>query len=161
MTVHAIPYLLERGQNPAFAAFAVGLIGVSQIPGRLLFALAAARLPRPTAIATVFAMIAAGIAVIVGVHTDAALLIGVVLLGMGNGMTTLARAAAIADHYGAAGYGTIGGVAAAVTTGARALAPVAAALYAAAAGYTVVLWTLATLAALAAALAYRAERSFT
>ena len=34
MTVHAIPFLLERGYDASFAAFAVGLIGVSQIPGR-------------------------------------------------------------------------------------------------------------------------------
>jgi MFS family permease len=159
MTVHAIPYLLERGEGPAFAAFAVGLIGVSQIPGRVLFAAAAARLPRPAAIATVFATIAAGIAVVVGVPGDTALLIGLVLLGMGNGMTTLARAAAVADLYGPAGYGTIAGVMGAVTTVARAAAPVAAALYAAAAGYTTLLWTLAGLAIVAAALAYRAERS--
>jgi MFS family permease len=159
MTVHAIPYLLERGQDAAFAAFAVGLIGVSQIPGRVLFALAAARLPRPLAIAGVFATIAAGIAVIVGAHGDVALLLGFVLLGIGNGMTTLARAAAIADHYGAAGYGTIAGVAGAVTTAARAAAPVTAAVYAVAVGYTAVLWTLAVLAVLAAVLAYRAETS--
>jgi MFS family permease len=161
MTVHAIPYLLERGHDPTFAAFAVGLIGVSQIPGRVLFAVAAARLPRPAAITAVFATIAAGIAVIVGLPGSIALLLGFVLLGMGNGMTTLARAAAIADHYGPAAYGTIAGVAAAVTTVARAAAPVTAALYAAAAGYTALLWTLAVLAAGAAALAYRAERSLT
>jgi predicted MFS family arabinose efflux permease len=159
MTVHAIPYLLERGENPAFAAFAVGLIGVAQIPGRLLFAVAAARLPRPAAVAAVFATLAAGIAVVVGVPGTTALLIGFVLLGMGNGMTTLARAAAIADLYGPAGYGTIAGVMGAVTTVARAAAPVTAALYAAAAGYTALLWSLAGLAAVAAALAYRAERS--
>ena len=159
MTVHAIPYLLERGHDPAFAAFAVGLIGISQIPGRVLFAVASARLPRPAAITAVFATIAAGIAVIVGLPGSVALLIGFVLLGMGNGMTTLARAAAIADHYGPAGYGTIAGVAAAVTTVARAAAPVTAALYATAAGYTVLLWTLAALAVAAATLAYRAERS--
>ena len=34
MTVFAIPFLLERGHSPAFAAFAVGLIGVSQSPVR-------------------------------------------------------------------------------------------------------------------------------
>jgi MFS family permease len=161
MTVHAIPYLLERGEDPAFAAFAVGLIGISQIPGRVLFALVAARLPRALAIAAVFATIAAGIAVIVGLHGTVALLIGFVVLGMGNGMTTLARAAAIADLYGSGGYGTIAGVAAAVTTAARAIAPVAAAAYAAAVDYTAVLWTLAGLAAVAALLAYRAERSLT
>jgi MFS family permease len=161
MMVHAIPYLLERGEDPAFAAFAVGLIGISQIPGRVLFALAAARLPRPLAIAAVFATIAVGIAVIVGLHGTVALLIGFVVLGMGNGMTTLARAAAIADLFGSGGYGTIAGVAAAVTTAARAIAPVAAAVYAAAVEYTAVLWTLAALAAVAALLAYRAETSLT
>ena len=159
MTVHAIPFLLERGEDPAFAAFAVGLIGISQIPGRVLFAAAAARLPRPAAIATVFATIAAGIGVVVGLPGDTALLIGLVLLGMGNGMTTLARAAAVAELYGPAGYGTIAGVMGAVTTVARAAAPVAAALYAATAGYTTLLWTLAALATVAAALAYRAEKS--
>ncbi len=46
MTIHAIPYLLERGYSPAFAAFAVGLVGFSQIPGRLAFGPLAGRLPR-------------------------------------------------------------------------------------------------------------------
>ena len=46
MMVHSIPFLIERGHSAAFAAFAVGLVGVSQIPGRLLFAPLAARLPR-------------------------------------------------------------------------------------------------------------------
>ena len=86
---------------PAFAAFAVGLIGVSQIPGRLLFAPLAERLPRPWATAALFALIAAGIALVVGVDATAAVIAGLVLLGMGNGMATLARATAIADRYGA------------------------------------------------------------
>ena len=159
MTIHAIPFLLERGEHPAFAAFAVGLIGVSQIPGRVLFALVAARLPRELAITAVFATIAAGIAVIVGVQGTVALLTGFVLLGMGNGMTTLARAAAIADHYGPGGYGTIAGVAAAATTVARAAGPVTAAVYAAAVGYTAVLWTMVGVAAAAPVLAHRAERT--
>ena len=34
MTVLGIPFLLERGYSAPFAAFAVGLIGISQIPGR-------------------------------------------------------------------------------------------------------------------------------
>jgi MFS family permease len=32
MTIHAIPFLIERGHSPAFAAFAVGLVGISQTP---------------------------------------------------------------------------------------------------------------------------------
>ena len=35
MIVQAIPFLLERGHSAGFAAFAVGLMGAAQIPGRL------------------------------------------------------------------------------------------------------------------------------
>ncbi len=159
MTVLAIPYLLERGYGAGFAAFAVGLVGVSQIPGRLFFAVIARRLPGRLAIPTVFALIGAGIAVLVTVEATAAVVAGLVLLGMGNGMATLARATALADLYGGEAYGTIAGVAAAATTTARAAGPVAAAVYAAALGYVVLLWTLVALAVVAAAFAYRAETS--
>jgi predicted MFS family arabinose efflux permease len=157
MTVQAIPFLLERGYSTGFAAFAVGLIGISQIPGRLLFAPLAARLPRAYATASVFALVACGIALIVGIDATLAVVIGFVVLGMGNGMTTLARATAMADLYGQRAYGTIGSVAASLTTSARAAGPVAAALWAAAVGYEALLWTLVALAAVAVPLAYRAE----
>jgi MFS family permease len=157
MTVLAVPYLVERGYSAPFAAFAVGLIGFSQIPGRVLFAAVGRRLPPEWATAGVFALIAAGIALLVGVHGTVAAITGLVVLGMGNGMSTLSRATLIADRYGAGAYGTIGGVAAFFTTGARAGGPVAAAVYAAAVGYTTLLWTLAALAVVAAALAFRAE----
>ena len=158
MTVLAIPFLLERGYGAPFAAFAVGLVGLSQIPGRVVFAAIGSRLPRELAISAVFALIGGGIAVLVGLDTTATVLAGLVLLGMGNGMATLARATAIADLYGGASYGTINSVAAAGTTGARAAGPVTAALYAAAVGYSALLWTLAGIAVIAGCLAYRAER---
>ena len=156
MTVHAIPFLLERGHSPGFAAFAVGLIGFAQIPGRLLFGPLAARASRALAIGTVFALVAVGIALTVSVHPTWAVVVGLVVLGMGNGMATLARATAIADLYGPAAYGTIASVAASLTTTARAGAPVAAAVFAAAFGYDALLWTLAGSAMAAAALALRA-----
>ena len=128
VTIHAIPFLIERGHSPAFAAFAafaVGLVGISQIPGRLLFAPLAGKLPRAAAIAAVFLLIGAGIVVIVSAHATWGVMAGLVVLGMGNGMATLARATAIADIYGAGAYGTIASVAAAMTTAARAGGPVA------------------------------------
>ena len=161
MMVFAIPFLLERGHSATFAAFAVGLVGVSQIPGRLLFAPLAARLPRAEATASVFALIALGVTIVVSFHSTEAVIAGLVLLGMGNGMATLARATAIADVYGAAAYGTIASVAGGMTTAARAAGPFAAAIYAAAVGYTALLWTLAALALIAAALAHRAEHATT
>jgi hypothetical protein len=54
-----------------------------------------------------------------------------VLLGLSNGMSTLARATAIADLYGGMGYGTIASLAASMSTTARAGGPIAAALLAA------------------------------
>ena len=123
-----------------------------------MFAAIGSRLPRELAISAVFALIGGGIAVLVGLDTTATVLAGLVLLGMGNGMATLARATAIADLYGGASYGTINSIAAAGTTGARAAGPVTAALYAAAFGYSALLWTLAGIAVIAGCLAYRAER---
>jgi MFS family permease len=157
MTIFAIPFLLERGHSPGFAAFAVGLVGVSQIPGRLLFAPLAARLPRAEATASVFVLIAVGVTVVVGLQSTAAVVAGLVLLGMGNGMATLARATAIADLYGSGAYGAIASVAGSMTTFARAVGPFAAAVYASVVGYTALLWTLAALALAAALLAHRAE----
>jgi predicted MFS family arabinose efflux permease len=157
-TVQGIPFLLERGYSPAFAALSIGVIGVSQIPGRLLFAPIAERLPAPWGTVSLFVLIAAGLALIVAVDATVAVVAGLVLLGMGNGMATLARATVIADRYGAAAYGTIAGVAASATIGARAAAPVAAAAYATVAGYGALLVTLGALAAFAAVLAYLAER---
>ena len=157
MTVLAVPYLVERGYSAPFAAFAVGLIGFSQIPGRIVFAALGPRIPPAWATAGVFALIAAGIAILAGIHGTAAAITGLVVLGMGNGMTTLSRATVIADRYGAAAYGTIGGVAASLTTGARAAGPVSAAVYAAAVGYSTLLWTLVAFTVAAAALAFLAE----
>jgi len=157
MMVFSIPFLLDRGHGAAFAAFAVGLVGLSQIPGRVLFGPLAARLPRPQATAGVFLLIAAGVALVVSADATWAVVAGLLLLGMGNGMATLSRATAIADLYGGHAYGTIGAVAASMSTVARAGGPIAAAVLAAAAGYEALLWTLVAIAVLAAVLAYRAE----
>ena len=159
MLVHAIPFLRERGYGAGFAAFAVGLVGISQIPGRVVFGVLAAHLPREWATAIVFALIGLGIALLVGIDGEAAAITGLVLLGMGNGMSTLARATVVADLYGPADYGTIASVAALTTTGARAVGPFAAAVYAAALGYETLLWTLVGLSVVAAALAYRVRGS--
>ena len=157
LVVHLVLFLVRDGHSPAFAAFAVGLIGLMQIPGRLLFGPLAAWAPRPVAMASIFLAVAAGVVVIALVEARAAVLAGVGLIGMGNGMATLARATAIADLYGPAAYGLIGGVAASATTGARAAGPLLGALWAAVVGYHALLWTFAALAAAAAGMAYAAE----
>lgn len=156
--INAIPFVLERGHDAGFAAFAVGLIGISQIPGRLLFAPLEGRLRPEASIAAVFALVAAGIALTIVAQATGVVIAGLALLGMGNGMITLARATVVADDYGTDAYGTIAGALAATTTGARATGPFAAALLAGALGYSAMLWVLSLLAATAAGLGWLSRR---
>lgn len=159
MTIHAIPFLIERGHEPAFAAFAVGLMGIAQIPGRLLFAPIEAALPPPAATAAVFAFVGIGIVLTVAGGAGAGVVVaGLVLLGMGNGMTTLARASAIADDYGTHAYGAVAGVLAATTTAARAAGPFCGAIVVSLLDYTALLWLLAALSVAAAAFGWQARR---
>lgn len=147
MTVLTIPLLIQRDLTPAFAALAVGLIGFAQIPGRILFAL----VPVPTRV--VMLLIASGIAVVaVAGDRSALLVLGLVVLGMGNGMTTLSRAEEIGERYGTRAYGALSGRLALFTTFARAGGPVGAAGLATWVGYQGLLWTLVGICGVAAVL---------
>jgi hypothetical protein len=100
-----------------------------------------------------------GLAVLAATTAAPGVIAAVCLFGMGNGMATLVRATAIADAYGSAFYGSIAGVAAACATGARAVAPVAAAgVYVAFGGYKPLLWLLVTGSVLAALSAWQANQ---
>ena len=159
VAVHLIPYLLEGGRSARFAAFSAGLMGVMQVPGRIVYAGAVRLLPRSSEAPAVFLMQAAGLAVLAATTTAAGVIGAVCLFGMANGMATLVRATMIADAYGAAFYGSIAGVAAAFATGARAVAPVAAAwAYVAFNGYRPLLWLLVAGAVVAAFSAREANR---
>jgi MFS family permease len=159
VAVHLIPYLLEGGRSASFAAFAAGLMGLMQVPGRLVFAAAAPFLPRRHEAPAVFLLQGVGLAVLAATTSGAGAIVAVSLFGMGNGMATLVRATAIADAYGSTFYGSIAGAAAACATGARSIAPVAAAaLYVAFNGYKPLLWLLVIGSALAALAARQANQ---
>jgi MFS family permease len=148
ISFHLIPYLVERGQSPAFAAAVGGGIGLLALPGRLVFTPLGTRVPRSLVTAGLFALQAAGLAVLVAVPGTVGIGGFVLLFGAGFGALTPARAALVADRYGPAAYGSINGVLALVVTLARALAPVAVGLGAAGAGgYPLALWALAGLSA--------------
>jgi MFS family permease len=160
IAVHLIPYLIQNGRSAGFAAFTAGLMGLMQVPGRLIFAGAARRLPRRYEAPAVLLLQALGVALLATTTGAAGAIVAVCLFGMGNGMATLVRATTLADAYGRAFYGSIAGVAGACATGARAIAPVVtAAAYVALHGYAPVLWLIAAgvlLGALSAGLATRA-----
>jgi hypothetical protein len=99
------------------------------------------------------------LAVLAATTSVSGVIVAVCLFGMGNGMATLVRATALADAYGPAFYGSIAGVAAAFATGARAVAPVAAAgAFAAFGGYQPLLWLMVVGAVLASGSAWLSTR---
>jgi MFS family permease len=159
VAVHLIPYLIEGGRSMTFAAFAAGLMGVMQVPGRIVFAGAARVLSRRHEAPAVFLLQGAGLAVLAATTAAPGVIAGVCVFGMGNGMATLVRATAIVDAYGPGSYGSIAGVAAAFATGARAVAPVAAAgAYAGFGDYRPLLWLMVVGTVLASGSAWLSSR---
>lgn len=134
LLVLAIPFLTDRGYSPGFAAFAVGTIGAAQIPGRLLFSVSGRWLADRHVTPVIFSLVALGLLLVLIAPSAAFVLAGTVVLGIGNGMTTLSRATVLADRFGTADYGAVASITAAATTGARAISPVAATGFASLAG---------------------------
>ncbi len=159
MYVHLIPYLAERGYGLGSAATLTGLIGASQVLGRVVVTFLEGRLPRDAVAAGIFALQAAALVVLIGSRSPLGVLMFILPFGAASGAVTISRAAAVADFYGPAHYGSIGGVVGMFVTGARTLAPVGAgAMFAALGGYGPVLWTLAAGSALAAIAMFMAQR---
>jgi sugar phosphate permease len=159
MYVHLIPYLAEKDYRLGSAATLTGLIGASQVLGRVIITFLEGRLPRDVVTAGIFALQAAALVVLIGWPSPLGVLMFVLPFGAASGAVTLARASAVADFYGPAHYGSIGGVVGMFVTGARTLAPVGAgAMSAALGGYVPVLWTLVSGSALAAIAMFMAQR---
>lgn len=149
--VHLIPFLLADGYSPGFAAAATGLIGATQVASRVIVTLAGARCPQVSLTAAVFAMQGAAVVILLAWQQPSGVILAVLLLGAGRGAVTLMRATIVAERYGRAHYGAIGGALALFVSGAAALAPVGAGVaYQLAGGYPVVFAGLAWISLLAA-----------
>lgn len=154
--VHLVALLVGGGISPAFAAFAAGLMGLAQIPGRILFALVARRLNPAAVVGGVFGLGAVALVLLSLTQARWAVIAFVISLGMSNGMATLLKATVVADLYGRASYGAIAGLVGSFTIAAEAAAPFAAALIAAGpGGYTTLLVVLAAATGAAAVIGGR------
>ena len=149
--VTLIPYLTERGDGAGFAAAATGLVGAAQVGARVLATLFGGRLSQVVLTATVFALQAVALVVLIGWQERAGVLVAVLLLGAGRGVVTLMRAGLTAELYGRAHYGAINGMLALFLTGARALAPIGAGTaYVVLGAYEPLLWMMAATSLLGA-----------
>ena len=144
VTVHLIPYLSDRGYSPTVAAMMIGWMGAMQLPARLLFAPVASRFGHRAVTGVIFFVQALSLAQLALAGELPTLVPMVVMLGAANGMATLARATIVAEIFGPRHYGSISGAVALGANGARAVAPVGAALLAVAlGGYARVFWLMA------------------
>jgi MFS family permease len=157
--VHLVPFLSERGYGLGSAATLTGLIGASQVLGRVLVTLLEGRLPRDAVTAGIFALQAVALVVLIQSRSALGVFLFVLPFGAASGAVTIVRATAVAEFYGPDHYGSIGGVVGMFVTGARTLAPVGAgAMVAALGSYAPVLWTLTLGSAVAAVVMFMAQR---
>lgn len=151
LAAHSVPLLLERGYSPALVAAAAGSIGAMQVAGRLVFAPVAGRLSLPALTTGVFLGRAVAFLLLLLVPGVAGVWLFVILFGAANGATTLARAALVAELYGSAHYGSIGGVMTTLIGITQTVAPVAVGVLHDLSGtYTPTLWAMVATSVLAA-----------
>jgi MFS family permease len=152
-SVHVIPYLLGNGTSPETAAGVIGLTGLMQLPGRLMFGRIRRSLGWQWTAAAVFLTQAAALVVLARTTSLAGLALFACLFGVGNGVSTLVRASTLADLYGRERYGRVGGIVSLVSTLGRAGGPLlASVLYVHFGGYAHAFASLVLLLLLAAAL---------
>lgn len=157
--VHLIPYLVEVGYDSGFAAIATGIIGATQVVARVVATAIGRRWSRAAVTAVVLGLQTVALLLLLWWTGTAGVLLAVVLLGAGRGVVTLARAGLVADLFGRAHYGAIGGMLALFVTLARAAAPVAGGLVREWSNdYLPLLWLLVAISALSVLAMVRLDR---
>jgi MFS family permease len=150
IVVHLVSLLIRGGADAAFAALVAGLLGISQLPGRLIFGLVGRLLGESALPVAVFGLGAGALVLLARERTDWAAIAFAVGFGASNGMATLLRATLVADLWGRERYGSVLAAVSAPYNLARAVAPIGASLVVALGGYTTLLWVLAAATAAAA-----------
>jgi predicted MFS family arabinose efflux permease len=154
-SVLLIAHLVDAGWTLARAALAGGVLGASQLLGRLCFGPTMRRLAVAVAAPAVLLVPAVGVLVLLAANGGPVVWLAVVVLGTGQGAATLLRPILFVELYGTDRIGVLNGLAATPITLARALAPLAAALVVAAAGGYALTFVLLAAFSLAAALVAR------
>ncbi|WP_271985105.1 MFS transporter [Pseudoclavibacter terrae] len=135
VTLNLIPLLAARGIDARTAAMLLGLVGVGQVGGRILFTALNRIIPltlRALLVGAVASLALGAFALTSGPFAVLALL--ALLAGAARGALTLVQATAVVERWGTARLGTLNGVFGAPITASIALAPVAGVALAAAVG---------------------------
>ena len=124
--VHFIPLLISLDIHSSSAALASGAIGVMQVVGRVIYAPIETRFSSKTMVIGVLVVLALSMTILLLGTSPAWILLFIALFGMAVGTHTLVRPMIVADTWGAAVYGRVGGAMMLVVTLSATLAPFAA-----------------------------------
>ena len=159
IAAHLVPLLSERHYSTALVASAAGSVGIMQLAGRIVFTPLNGKIPMRLVSAITFITHTIALLILALFVSTTGLWLFVIFYGIGNGAITLARAALIADSYGAANYGAISGAMAIFIALTQAIAPLGAGLLHDYSGsYETVIFSLAAASAVAAFAVYKAQR---
>jgi MFS family permease len=149
-TTTAVAAFIARGYTPTRAAFLGGLLGVMQLPGRLL--LMASTTPRSPAQLLVASLLlqSMGLLTLAADSTASVAALGVGAFALGAGLMTLVRPYLVQSVFGAAASGDAGGLITRAQQIARAAGPIAGAAFAASFGYETMFVLLAIVLAVLA-----------
>lgn len=150
VAVLLIAHLVDEGWSLGRAALAGGTLGAMQLPGRLAFGPAANRLPHHWLAPGLMLLPGLGLLALLAAGSGAGIWAAVLVLGFGQGATTLLRSTLFVDLYGTASIGRLSGISATPITVARALSPLGAAGLASVTGFGTVFVVLAGFSVLAA-----------
>lgn len=151
IAAHSVPMLLERGYSPALVAAATGSIGLMQLAGRIFFTPSMGKVSLTMLTAITFIFHCLGMLSLLFVPGVASIWVFAACHGLANGAVTLARAALVAETYGSVNFGSINGSMVTMMAIVQTVAPLGAgALRDISGSYTIVLWILAVMSALAA-----------
>lgn len=130
LTTHALPLLVAYGHPLATAGWIAALFGLMSLAGRVVVGPLVERVPLWRLAMVLFAVQLLGLAVLylLGARVGGAVLY-MVCAGVGVGTMTILRAAMLADAYGHASYGTIGGAQNLVFMLFRTVAPIGASMW--------------------------------
>lgn len=153
MTIHLVALLVGRGHNVAAAGAVAGVMGISQLPGRLAFGILLRDPTRVRSMVMAYGLSAGALMLLATSQSAPAVTVAAAGYGAAAGMLTILGATVPAELFGSATFGAAFGVMSACATGARAVAPLAGSALATASGdYGALLWALAALTGLAAVL---------
>lgn len=151
--INLVPLVTGRGVSTGAAAWLLGLGGIGQVAGRLVYRRMMGRWSIRARTVIIYGLATVTTIALALISGPTAALIAVIMLnGSARGIETLIQATAIPDRWGTTAYGRLSGILAAPTTIAGAVAPwVGASLAVRLGGYPTMFALLAGFSALAVA----------